>query len=103
MAAVFALLALLAVRRGPAEAPLGRLEAGALLRQEGDAIRGAVDISASRLRQEVGQALTQSQSAAIGSVVQLSESLMKQVDAFGARLETVSRTTEARIEGIGTS
>ena len=47
---VFALLAFIAARRGPAEAPLGRVEAGTLLRQEGDSIRDAVDISASRLR-----------------------------------------------------
>jgi DNA recombination protein RmuC len=100
-AALFALLGFLAARRRRQDAPLGRREAMDLLRQEGEAIRGAGEANARGLRQELGQALAQNQNSTVGTVVQLADSLLKQVDAFGARLESSNKTTEARVDGIG--
>jgi DNA recombination protein RmuC len=102
VAALFAVLAFVAARRGPEIVPLSRVDAMELLRVEGDAIRNAGDLNARGLRQEVGQVLTQNQTGTIAAVATLSDSLLKQVDAFSARLEASNNTTEARIDGIGT-
>jgi DNA recombination protein RmuC len=99
LAALLAGLALIAMRR-QAGAP-GRAEIMELLRGEGDAIRASSETGARALRQEIGALLTQNQQASLQAVVSLSDSLLKQVDAFGARLETANKTTEARIDGIG--
>lgn len=100
-AALFAMLGFLAARRAAAETPLGRLEAGALLRNESEVIRNAMEANSSRIRQELVQALSQNQRAALDMMVKLSDSLLKQVDAFGVRLENANQITEARIESIG--
>jgi DNA recombination protein RmuC len=102
IAAGFSIAAFLASRRASASVPLGRLEAMELLRFEGDAIREAGDGNARALRQEIGQMLANSQRAALDTIATLSNSLLKQVDVFGARLEASNKTTEARIDGIGT-
>jgi DNA recombination protein RmuC len=81
--------------------PLGASEATNLLRFEGDAIRSSVESSASRSRQEVGRILAENQRTALETVLKLSESLLKQVDTFGTRLEAANQTTEKRINGIG--
>src|SRR5689334_12703079 len=99
LAALLAGLAFLAMRRQAGA--LGRAEIMELLRGEGDAIRAASETGARALRQEIGALLTQNQQASLQTVVSLSDSLLKQVDAFGARLETANKTTEARIDGIG--
>jgi DNA recombination protein RmuC len=99
LAALLAGLALFAVRRQAAA--LGRAETMELLRGEGDAIRAATEAGARALRQEIGALLAQNQQTSVTAVASLSDSLLKQVDAFGARLETANKTTEARIDGIG--
>lgn len=88
--ALLALLTYLACRRGRAEMPLGRIEAGALLRAESDLTRSAMEANSRALRQELLQGL-----------INLSDSLLGRVDAFGVRLETANQTTEERIKNIG--
>src|SRR6478609_624088 len=99
VAALLAGLAVIAARRQTAG--LGRAEAMELLRGEGDAIRSAADTGARALRQEIAAQLASNQQGSLQAVVSLSDSLLKQVDAFGARLEAANKTTETRIEGIG--
>jgi DNA recombination protein RmuC len=101
IAASFAIINFLSARRAPAGMPLGRLEAMELLRFEGDAIRSAAEGNARALRQEIGQMLAANQREALNMEVQLSDSLLQRVDAFGARLEAANRITETRIDGIG--
>ena len=100
LAALLAGLAFLAARRA-AVVPLGRREAVELLRLEGEATRAASEMQARSLRQEVGQMLAQNQRAALDIVMRLSDSLLKQVDGFGARLQVSNELTERRIDGIG--
>ncbi|MCC6194190.1 MAG: DNA recombination protein RmuC [Burkholderiales bacterium] len=100
-AAGFAILAYLSARRSAETAALSRQEAAALLRLEGDAIRAAADIGSRYLRQELGATLMQNHEYAVRTVVQLSDSLVQRVDAFGARLEAANNTTAIRIDGIG--
>jgi DNA recombination protein RmuC len=102
IAAAFAVANFLAQRRLAAAGLLSRSDAVELLRHEGDAVRASAEAGARALRQEIGQTLMQNHSAAVDTVMKLTDSLLKQVDAFGARLETSNRTTEARIDGIGT-
>src|SRR6187200_1055095 len=98
VAGFFSILGYTTIRRSPAQAPLNRIDLVESLRLEGDAIRDAVDVNASSLRQELGQNLAQNQSGTIAAVAALSDSLLKQVDAFGARLESSNKTTETRID-----
>src|SRR3954452_6066160 len=100
-AATFALLGFLAARRRAAEAPLGRLEAGALLRAESDLIRSAMEANSSALRQELLQGLSRNQQATFDTMVKLSDSLLTRVDEFGVRLEKANQNIEARINSIG--
>jgi hypothetical protein len=100
LAALFAMMAFSAARRGRREG-LSRFDAIDLLRREGDAIRGAADSSASVLRQELVLMLSQNHESALKGVGQLSDSLLKQVDAFSARLDAANNTTAMRIDGIG--
>jgi hypothetical protein len=99
IAAIFALLAFGFIRRVPK--PLSRAEASELLRFEGDAIRTAAENNTRNLRQEIGQSLSQNQTVALDMILKLSEQLLKQVDAFGDRLEVSNKTTESRIGEIG--
>jgi DNA recombination protein RmuC len=99
IAAVFALLCLIFIRRAPT--PLERIDVSELLRFEGEAIRAAADGNTRALRLELGQALSQNQSAALEMILKLSEQLLKQVDGFGARLEASNKLTESRITEIG--
>jgi len=101
IAAAFAVLNFFAVRKFSGTTPLSASDAIALLRFEGDAIRTSVEASASLSRLEVGRILAENQRTALEMVVKLSDSLLKQVDAFGTRLEATNQTTEKRINGIG--
>jgi DNA recombination protein RmuC len=101
VAAAFAVLNFFAVRRVASTVPLNAAEAARLLRVEGDSIRASIEASASRSRQEMGRMLVESQRIALETVVKLSDSLLKQVDAFGARLESANQATEKRINDIG--
>jgi len=102
---VFALLAFLAARRRPVDEPLGRLEAGALLRQEGDAVRDAIEISSGRLRQEVGQVLAQNQSATITATGEAARSLRDELNASFQRMrlavsETITQASDHQKERL---
>jgi DNA recombination protein RmuC len=100
-AALFALLGYLAARRYSNSTPGGSIEFGSLLRSESEVMRTVMDANSQALRQEIIQALAQNQRSALEMVARLSDSLLKQVDAFGTRLEAANRTTESRIDGIG--
>lgn len=91
---------------------LDRLAVAGLLRAEGDAIRSgmaasaenvraAVVVNARDLRQELGNTLAHHHGAALDVVTKLSDSLLKQVDAFGVRLEAANKLTEKRVDEIG--
>jgi DNA recombination protein RmuC len=100
VAATFAGLGLIVIRRAPA--PLTRIDVSELLRFEGDAVRVAAEGNTRTLRLEIGQTLSQNQSAALDMILKLSEQLLKQVDTFGGRLEASNKITESRINEIGT-
>jgi DNA recombination protein RmuC len=100
VAAIFAFVGFVFVFRLPA--PLARMDVSELLRVEGDFIRAAAETDIRTLRLEVGQKLTQSQTAAFDMILKLSDQLHKQIDGFEVRLETSNKTTESRIEEIGT-
>jgi DNA recombination protein RmuC len=99
--ALFAALGFFSVRRYAGQAPLGRIEAGALLRNESDLLRSAMDANARGLREELGRTLAQNQGATLDTLTKLSDSLRKQVGDFGTRLEASNRITETRIDDIG--
>jgi len=99
IAAIFAVLAFLYIRRMPA--PLARMDFSELLRSEGDAVRAAAEGNVRALRLEIGQMLSQNQSAALDTILKLSEQLLKQVDGFGVRLEASNKITESRVTEIG--
>jgi DNA recombination protein RmuC len=98
--ATFAVLNFIFIRRAPV--PLARMDVSELLRFEGDAVRMAAESNTRTLRLEIGQTLSQNQSAALNMILKLSEQLLKQVDAFGVRLEASNKITESRINEIGT-
>lgn len=100
IAAIFAIIALIVTLRIPA--PLAKLDVSELLRLEGDAVRASAEANTRTLRLEIGQTLSQNHSTALNTILKLSDQLLKQVDAFGARLETSNKTTESRINEIGT-
>ena len=100
VAAVFAVAGFVLARRAPA--PLGRMEVSELLRLEGDAVRAAAEAATRTLRLEIGQTLSQHHGSALDTILKLSKSLLDQVDSFGARLEASNKTTESRIDAIGT-
>jgi DNA recombination protein RmuC len=100
VAATFAVLAFIFIRRAPA--PLGRIDFSELLRFEGDAVRSAADSSTRALRLEIVQTLSHNQNAALDMILKLSDQLLKQVDSFGVRLEASNKITESRINEIGT-
>jgi DNA recombination protein RmuC len=97
--AVYAVLGFLLARRAPV--PLGRADVGDLLRAEGDAVRAAAESGTRTMRLEIGQTLSQNHSSALDTILKVSKSLLDQVDSFGARLETSNKTTESRINEIG--
>jgi DNA recombination protein RmuC len=101
VAAAFAVLGFFLIRRAPV--PLARTDVSELLRVEGDAVRAAAETNTRTLRLEIGQTLSQNQSAALDIILKLSEQLLKQVDGFGVRLEASNKTTESRINEIGTN
>ncbi|TMI99820.1 MAG: DNA recombination protein RmuC [Alphaproteobacteria bacterium] len=90
VAAVFAVLAFLAARRG-ASGGLTALDVAQLLRRETDAICGAADANAYTLRQEVGQLLAHGQSGTVNAVGKLAETLLGQVEVFGKRLDLLTQ------------
>lgn len=98
--AMFAVLAYLTMRRNASET-INPLEMAQLLRREGDAIRAEDDANSRELRQEINQLLTHNQTGTMNAVGTLTDSLLRQVDAFGARLEQANQTTEKRINDIG--
>ncbi len=100
IAALFAIVAVIVVARRPLA--LERSEVSELLRFEGDAIRAASDAEIRSVRQELLQTMNQQQGAAADMMLKLSERLLNQVDNFGQRLEATNKTTEARINDIGT-
>ncbi|UGV27462.1 DNA recombination protein RmuC [Rhodopseudomonas boonkerdii] len=100
IAALFAIVAVIVVVRRPLA--LERAEVSELLRFEGDAIRAASDAEIRAVRQELVQTINQQQGAAATMMLKLSEQLLRQVDSFGLRLETSNKTTEGRINEIGT-
>lgn len=100
IAATFAVLGFIVIRRIPA--PLSRNDVSELLRFEGDAVRAAAESNTRNLRLEIGQTLSQNQTAALDMILKLSEQLLKQVDAFGVRLEASNKMTESRVNEIGT-
>jgi DNA recombination protein RmuC len=99
IAATFAVLAFISIRRAPA--PLARMDVSELVRFEGDAVRAAAESNTHTLRLEIGQTLSQNQSAALDMILKLSEHLLKQVDGFGVRLEASNKITELRVTEIG--
>ena len=99
VAAVFSILGFIFILRAPAS--LDRMEFSELLRIEGDSVRAASENSTRTLPGEIGQTLTQNQTAALDMILKLSEQLLKQVDGFGVRLEASNKTTEVRINEIG--
>ena len=100
VAAAFAVFAFIFIRRAPA--PLARMDVSELLRVEGDAVRAAAEVNTRTLRLEIGQTLSHNQSAALDMILKLSDQLLKQVDGFGVRLEASNKTTESRVNEIGT-
>jgi DNA recombination protein RmuC len=100
IAAIFAIIAFIVILRTPT--PLAKLDISELLRVEGDAVRAAAEGNTRTLRLEIGQTLSQNHSAAFNTIVTLSDQLLKQVDTFGGRLELSNKTTESRINEIGT-
>ena len=100
IAAIFAVLGFIFTRRIPV--PLSRNDVGELLRFEGDAVRVAAESNTRNLRLEIGQTLSQNQTAALDMILKLSEQLLNQVDTFGVRLEASNKMTESRINEIGT-
>jgi DNA recombination protein RmuC len=105
MAVLFAALAFRTARRlelvAASEAPLTRVEAIGLLREEGDRIRLSGEQQGSALRQELGGQLAQFQTGAVNAVGALSNEIMGRIREFGERLETSNKTVEGRVEGIG--
>jgi DNA recombination protein RmuC len=99
IAAAFAMLGFIFVRRAPV--PLAKMDVSELLRFEGDAVRAATESSTRTLRLEIGQTLSQNHNTALDTILKLSKSLLDQVDSFGARLEASNKTTESRINEIG--
>jgi len=100
VAAVFAVLAYRAARWGASRGS-DQLALAQLLRGESDALRAAGDANARDLRQDMAQLLAHNQSGTVNAVGTLSDTLLKQVGAFGARLELSNQTTEKRINEIG--
>jgi DNA recombination protein RmuC len=100
IAALFAIVAVIVVARRPLA--LERAEVSELLRFEGDAIRAASDAELRAVRQELLTTINQQQGAAATMMLKLSEQLLRQVDSFGQRLESSNKTTETRINDIGT-
>ena len=99
IAATFAVLAFIFILRAPAH--LARMDISELLRFEGDAVRAAAESNTRTLRLEIGQTLSQNQSAALDTILKLSDQLLKQVDGFGVRLEASNKITELRVTEIG--
>jgi len=100
VAAVFAVLAYRAARWSASRGS-DQLALAQLLRGESDALRAAGDANARDLRQDMAQLLAHNQSGTVNAVGTLSDTLLKQVGAFGARLELSNQTTEKRINEIG--
>ena len=100
VAATFAVLSLIFILRS--RAPLESIDVSELLRFEGDSIKAAADSNTRALRLEIVQTLSQNQNAALDTIFKLSDQLLKQVGAFGVRLEASNKITESRIGGIGT-
>jgi DNA recombination protein RmuC len=98
--ATLAVIGFILIRRVPA--PLSRIDVSELLRFEGDAVRAAAENNTRNLRLEIGQTLSQNQTAALDMILKLSEQMLKQVDTFGVRLEASNKLTESRINEIGT-
>ena len=100
VAAFFAVLAYRAARWSASRGS-DQLALAQLLRGESDALRAAGDANARDLRQDMAQLLAHNQSGTVNAVGTLSDTLLKQVGAFGARLELSNQTTEKRINEIG--
>jgi DNA recombination protein RmuC len=100
LATILAFLAYLAARRIPA--PIAKADFIEMLRRESESLREASEANSWALRIEIGQVLSQNQIAALDVISKQSEQLIMQVDVFGTRLEAINRTTESRINEIGT-
>jgi hypothetical protein len=87
MAATFAVLGFIFIRRIPA--PIARTDVSELLRFEGDAIRAAAEGNTRTLRLEIGQTLSQNQSAA------LSDSIRRECNVTLAGPTTFAATLHA--------
>lgn len=94
IAMLFAILAFAAARR--AQGALTYDEARALLREEGDLSRDALDASARGLRQELGGMLGQTHAGIERAMALLSDSLLQRIDGFGLRLQQMGATAETQ-------
>jgi len=101
--AVLAFLIHVAMRRDrqDRQEALSKFDALDLFRREGNAIRASIETSSGALRQEIFAILTRNHEAALTTVIQLSDSLIKRVDEFGNRLEAANNSAAARIDAIG--